>query len=62
MPMSVSKNTKPKIDQIACLGDIRGQTYRIYACTSTNHARQFIGSRYILLQLKVKVFKVILEK
>ena len=28
------------------------QTYPIYACTGTNHARHFIGSLYILLQLE----------
>ena len=28
------------------------QTYPIYACTGTNHARHFIGSLYILLLLE----------
>ena len=28
------------------------QTYPIYACTGTNHARHLIGSLYILLQLE----------
>ena len=28
------------------------QTYPIYACTGTNHARHFIGSLYILLKLE----------
>ena len=37
-----------------------GQTYPIYACTGTNHARHFIGSRYIFAASKI--FKVTLEK
>ena len=47
-----------KIDHRACLRDIMGQTY-IYTC---NHARHFIASQYVLLQLKARVFKVVLEK
>ena len=44
-----------------CLGDIMaGQTYPIYARTGTNHARHFIGSRYIFAASKM--FKVTLEK
>ena len=46
----------------ACLRHMMGQTYTIYACSGTNHARHFIGSRYILLQLEARVFKVTLEK
>ena len=48
-----------KMDHRACLKDIMGQTYSIYTC---NHARHFIASRYVLLQLKARVFKVVLEK
>ena len=48
-----------KIDHRACLRDIMGQTYSIYTC---NHARHFIASQYVLLQLKARVFKVVLEK
>ena len=51
-----------KIGHGACLGDIMGQTYPIYACTSNNHQRHFIGSQYIFLQLEPRVFKVPLEK
>lgn len=57
-----SKNTIKKIRHPACLRDILGQTYPIYACTSTNHVRHFIGSQYILLQLEARVFKETLEK
>ena len=39
--MSVSKNTIKKIGHCACLGDIKGQTYPIYACTGTNHVASF---------------------
>ena len=53
---------KKKIGHRACLGDIMGQTYPIYACTSNNHQRHFIGSQYIFLQLEPRVFKVPLEK
>ena len=53
---------KKKIGHCACLGDIMGQTYPIYACTSNNHQRHFIGSQYIFLQLEPRVFKVPLEK
>ena len=38
-----------------------GKAYPIYACTGIYHARSFIGSRYIFLLLKAKVFKVTLE-
>ena len=48
-----------KIDHRACLRDIMGQTYPIYTC---NHARHFIASRYVLLLLEARVFKVALEK
>ena len=51
-----------KIGHRACLGDIMGQTYPIYACTSNNHQRHFISSQYIFLQLEPRVFKVPLEK
>ena len=37
-----------------------GQTYPINSCTGTNHARHFIGSRYIFAASKI--FKVTLEK
>ena len=46
--MSVSKNTVKKTGHRAYLGDIMDQTYPIYACTGTNHACHFIGSRYNL--------------
>ena len=48
-----------KIDHRACLRGIMGPTYSIYTC---NHARHFIASRYVLLQLEARVFKVALEK
>ena len=57
-----SKNTIKKIGHRACLGDIKGQTYPIYASTGTYHARYFISSRYILLQLETRVFKVKLDR
>ena len=38
-----------------------GLTYPIYACTSNNHQRHFIGLQYIFL-LEPRVFKVPLEK
>ena len=60
--MSVSKNTIKKIGHRACLGYMTGQTCPIYACTSINHARHFIGSRCILLQLEATVFEEPLEK
>ena len=34
-----------KIGYRACLRDIMGQTYPIYACIGTNHARHFIASK-----------------
>lgn len=49
-------NTIKKISSLACLGDLMGQTYPIYACSSTNHERHFIGSRYILRLLAAWVF------
>ena len=39
-----------------------GQTYPIYACTGTNHTRHLIGSRYVLLRLEGRVFKITLLK
>ena len=33
------------------------QTYPGYACAGTNHARHFIGSRYILLRLEARDFR-----
>ena len=47
LPKSVAKNTIKKIGHRACLKDVVGQTYPIYACTGGNHARAFISSRYI---------------
>ena len=38
------------------------QSYPIYACTDTNHARYFIGSGYNLRWLNERVFKVTFEK
>ena len=38
------KNTIKKIGHRACLKDVVGQTYPIYACTGANHARAFISS------------------
>ena len=60
--MFVWKNTIKKIGHRAYFGDLIGQTYPIYACTSTNHACNFIGSRYILLRLEARVFTIRLEK
>ena len=42
--------------------DIMGQSYLIYACSGTNHARYFIGPHYILRELEAKLIKVILQK
>ena len=53
--MSVSKN---EIKKGACLRDMMGQTYLFRASSDTNHAHHFIGSQYVLLQLKTMVFKV----
>ena len=36
LSMSVSKTTVKKIGHRACLGDVVGETYPIYACTGTN--------------------------
>ena len=33
------------------------QTYHGYACAGANHARHFIGSRYILLRLEARDFR-----
>ena len=60
--MFVWKNTIKKIGHRAYFGDLIGQTYPIYACTGTNHACNFIGSRYILLRLEARVFTIRLEK
>ena len=60
--MSVSKKTIKKVGHRTCLGDIMGQTHPFCACTGNNHARHFIGSQYILLQLEARVSKVTLEK
>ena len=54
--MSVLKNTIKKIGHLACLGYMMGQTYPIYACAGTNHARHFIDSQYILRKVKARVF------
>ena len=51
------ENTIKEIGHRACLGDFMGQTNPIYARTSNNNARHFIGSLYILLQLEARVFK-----
>ena len=60
--MAVSKNSTKQISHRACLGDLMGQTYSFYASPGTNHARHFIGSRYILLRQEARVLKVTLEK
>ena len=41
--MSVSKNSIEKIGLRACLGEILGQTYSIYACAGTFHTRYLIS-------------------
>ena len=58
------KLTIKKIDhwQWVFFGDVMGQTCPIYACTSTYHMHHFIGSWYILLQLKARVFEATLEE
>lgn len=48
LPMSVSKNAIKKIVHGACLRDMRSQTFPIYTWTGTDHARHFVGSRFIL--------------
>ena len=45
----------------ACLRDMMGQTYSIYACVGTNLARHLIGSRCILRWLEATVFMVTVE-
>ena len=37
------KNCNKKIGHHACLRDMMGQTYPVYACNGTNHARHVIG-------------------
>ena len=37
--------------------DMMVQSHPIYACTGTNHAPHFIGSRYILRELEAMDFK-----
>ena len=48
LTMSVSKNIIKKIGQRVYCRDMMSQIYPVDACTYTNHARYFIGSRYIL--------------
>ena len=60
--MSVSKNAIRKVGHCACLGDLMGQTYPVYACTGTNQVLHFISSQYILLRLEARVLKVALVK
>ena len=70
IPQKKFSKTTIKVEQVGTtkvghstgLGDTIDQTYSSYACTGTNHARHFIGSWYILLQLEARVFKVTLEK
>ena len=59
--MSVLKNTIKEIGHRASLSDMVGQTYPLYACTSTNYARFFIPSQCILRWLEARDFKVTLE-
>ena len=60
--MSVSKNTINKIGCCACVGDIMGQTYPIYACTGTYHMHHFIIKVHFAAVNGSKAFKVTLEK
>ena len=57
LPMSVSKNAIRKVGHCACLGDLMGQTYPVYACTGTNQLLHYISSRYILLRLEARFLK-----
>ena len=45
-----------RIGHSACLIDMVGQSYPIYACAGTSRARNFIDSRWILRLLEAKVF------
>ena len=62
LPISVSKNAIKKIVHGACLRDMRSQTFPIYTWTGTDHARHFVGSRFILRYLEARDFKVTFEK
>ena len=53
--MSVSKNTIEKIGHRACLREMTGQTYSIYAFTC-------LISRYIFRWLEARVFKEKIKK
>ena len=44
-PTNICLEKYQKKGNRVCFRDMMGQTY---ACTDTNHARHFIGSRYIL--------------
>ena len=56
--MSVSKSTISKVGHHTRLRDMMSQTYPTYAYSSTNHARHFIDSWHILLQLEARVAKI----
>ena len=64
LPMFVLKTTIKKIGHWQCVffGAVMGQTCPIYASTGTYQVHHFIGSWYILLQLKARVFKATLEE
>ena len=55
--MSVSKNTIEKIGHRACLREMTGQTYSIYASTSTLSRALFHGTFFGGWVFKVKIEK-----
>ena len=49
LPSTVLKKTIKMIGYYSCLRDVTGQSYPIYDCTHTNHARySSTGPSYIL--------------
>ena len=57
LSMSVSKNTIEKIGHRACLREMTGQTYSIYASTSTLSRALFYGTFFGGWVFKVKIKK-----
>ena len=64
LPMFVLKtnNKKDRSLTVSFFRRCNGPNLPIYACTSTYHMHHFIGSWYILLQLKARVFEATLEE
>ena len=60
--MSVSKNTIKEDRSPRLFGRYNGRYNGANLSRGTNHASHFIGSRYILLRLEARGFKVTFEK